>query len=206
LLGDGSHGEGSGARLDRPFSESLKDGELIFRQTKHTGNVPLEDFDRVPKLVDSIVFEIFQFDDFGALWATAFPAEYGLIGGDGGEIGEVGDPDDFDGANDAPVVVIVGGGVGADDFDEVGDAGFWGGGEEFLDEEDEVVYVGFIGVGAVTFGVGPMEILLAALAPVGIGPAIGVIDVFDKFQAIKFHDLSLVGHIFPRKRFIIALR
>ena len=45
---------------DRPSSASLiLMKELVFGQAEHTGNVSLKDFDRVPKLADSIIFEIF---------------------------------------------------------------------------------------------------------------------------------------------------
>ena len=69
---------------------------LIFGQAEHTGNVSLKDFDRVPKLNDAIISmndaiitKIFQFDDFGALGAMAFPAKQVFVGGDDGEVGEV---------------------------------------------------------------------------------------------------------------------
>ena len=94
----------------------------------------LKDFDRVPKLADAIIFEIFQFDDLGAFGATAFPSKQVFVGGDGGEVCEVCYPQDFDFPNDAPIRTFNGFCAGADHFDEVRDAGFWAIGKKFLDE------------------------------------------------------------------------
>lgn len=107
---------------------------LIFGQAEHTGNVSLKDFDRVPKLADAIIFEIFQLDDFGAFGAMAFPAKHVFVGGEVGEVGEVCYPQDFDFPNDAPILISKSFRAGAADFDEMRNAGFLAFWREFLDE------------------------------------------------------------------------
>jgi hypothetical protein len=71
---------------------------------------------------------------------------------------------------------------------------------------NEIVFVGFVGVGDVTFGIGPMELLLAALLPVGIGPTFWIIDVFNKFQVFKIHRLFFVRFSCLRWQFTITRR